>query len=926
MALEPGTKLGPYEVLARIGGGSEGDERYKASDTRVNRFVTLQVLPELLSGQPDAKERIERDTRTISALKHPNICGLLEIGHQEPSTDFLVTEYVEGETLAQRLVRGPLALDEALKIAIAIADSLDKAHRQGVTHGGLNPSVVLLTESGPKLLDFGIAKLKDGSRSPAGSSMATTRASVPSLAGAPPAGAAYMSPEQLGGEIADTRSDIFSFGAILYEMVTGKPAFEEKTLALLIASVQSVEPEDVSKVQPLAPPALSHLIKRASSKDPKKRLQTAWDLMVQLKWIAEGGTQVGLSIPIAVSRKKHDRMLWVALAALLIIAAALSPAIWSRFKAAPASPEARFVLTGFPSNQTPITVSPDGRWLTAIVGGPAARGVFALPLNSVATQDLIKDNNVTQPFWSPDSRSMAFFEDGKLKKAEISGGPAQNICEVTNPIGGGSWSSDGVMLFSAAGRIYKVAANGGQPVAITELDKSKQETDHLGPNFLPDGRHYLYLAVGSESAIYLSSIDSKERTRLIAADSKPLYAAPGYILFNRGITVFAQPFDAKKLVLTGEPIRVADNVPTIPAGPNANTNLARTGAYAVSQTGVLAFKTNQGGQAPGGSDEQRSLFWYDRNGGRSAAIGPPGTYAGIDLSSDGKRFLVHRHEGTGGDNWLYDLSQGRLQRLTFDASQENASPIWSPDGTRIAFTSIRKNKWGIYTKLADGTGNEDLITESEAVKEPMSWSPDGKLIVFVQVGQARDIWAVPVAGDKKPFPLLQSPAAEAFPQVSPDGKWLAYQSNETGRAEIYIKPFPDGPGKWQVSTDGGSFPRWRRDGRELYFELQPNVMSAEIRVVGSSVQPGVPQILFPLANSPNTSINHNTNYLNYAVTPDGKSFLISQPTSGSGAATAAGGLADQIAAVADRGTSSSVAIPPFSVTVVLNWTQMLKRK
>jgi serine/threonine protein kinase len=926
MSLEPGTRLGPYEVLEAIPGGSgETAERYKASDTRANRLVTLQVLPLELSERPEMKQRLERDTRTISSLNHPNILGLIELGHQAPSTDFFVTEYVEGETLTQRLTRGPLDLQEVLKVAIAVADSLDKAHRQGVTHGGLNPSVVLLTPGGPKLLDFGVATLKDVSRSSSAGSLATTQTSIPALASVPPAGAAYMSPEQLAGEIADVRTDIFAFGAILYEMVTGKPAFQEKTLALLIAAVQSVEPDPVSKLQPMAPPELDHLVKRCLNKDSKKRLQTAWDLMVQLQWIAEGGSQVGIPIPVVVSRKKQDRLLWIALAALVIIAVGLAPLTLSRFRSAPDPVEARFVLPGFPGANTPVTLSPDGRWLTAVLGGAANNGIIALSLNSVATQELIKDNNITQPFWSPDSRSMAFFENGKLKKAEISGGPAQNICEVTNPIGGGSWSSDGTILFSSAGIIYRVAANGGQPAAITQLDKSKQETDHLGPNFLPDGRHYLFLAAGSQGAIYLASLDSKERTRLFDADSKAVYVAPGYILFNRRNTVFAQPFDAKKLVLTGEPTRVADNVPTIPVGPNANPNLNRSAAFAVSQSGVLAFRTNQSTQGQGGGgEEQRSLFWYDRTGSRSPSIGGVGTYAGVDLSLDGKRFVVHRHESTGGDNWVYDLGQGRLQRLTFDATQDNESPVWSSDGERVAFASRRDNKWGIYTKLADGTGAEELITESEAIKEPMSWSPDGKMLLYVEIGQSNDIWAVPLTGDKKPVPLLQSQFNELFPQLSPDGKWLLYQSNETGRPEIYIKPFPEGPGKWQVSTDGGQWPRWRGDGKEVYFVLAPNMMAAEIRVMGVSLQPGVPVALFPVANDPSAAVNHNA-YLRYAVTADGKRFLISQP-GGNVATTAAGGLADQIAGYADRGGSATATVPPNSVTIVLNWPQILKQK
>jgi Tol biopolymer transport system component len=595
-------------------------------------------------------------------------------------------------------------------------------------------------------------------------------------------------------------------------------------------------------------------------------------------------------------------------------------------RSAPADrPHARFLAGGIPPGAPPVSISPNGHWIVASQGNPN-QGVVALPLNAVATQMLVRDAVITQPFWSPDSKSIGFFENGKLKKAEVSGGPSQTVCDITNPLGGGTWNGNGVMLFSAAGLIYRVSAAGGQPTAITALDKSKEETDHLGPAFLPDGRHYLFLAVGAESAIYLGALDSTERTRVLVSDSRPIYAStgpgsPGYVLFNRSTTVFAQPFDAAKLVTNGEPIRVAENVPLVQNGPNVNPNLTRSASLAVSQTGVLVFRTDAGGaQGQANTPEQRSLFWFDRGGLRSASLGPTGGYAGVDLSPDGKRVVVHRHEGAGGDSWVLDVTENRMQRLTFDASQENHSPIWSPDGTRIAFASRRNNKWGLYLKRADGTGAEELITESDAVKNPMSWSPDGKLLVYTQTGQARDVWAIPIAGDKKPFPLVQTPADEAFPQVSPDGKWLAYMSTETTRADIYVKPFPDGPGKWQVSMEGGNWPRWRGDSKELYFISAPNVMAAEIRVNGSSIEPGVPRILFGMDNP--TANHGNPSYHRYAVSSDGRRFLVSQPGTGTGAVS--GGLADQIAVLADRGGAAPTATA--GVSVVLNWPQLMTKK
>jgi serine/threonine protein kinase len=939
MSLAPGTRLGPYEVLATIPGGSPGSsagaansdsDRYKASDTRKNRVVAIKVLSPEFSDHPEMKARLESDARTISSLNHPNICALIEVGeaatsHEPPVTArFLVSEYVEGETLAQRLARRPLELQDALTVAIALADSLDKAHRRGVVHAGLNPSIVMLTAEGPKLLDFGVARLKEESAVMSGS-MATTRTSVASLAAVPTTAAAYMAPEQFVGSGADARTDIFAFGAILYEMLTGRPAFQEKTLALLIAAVQTIDPDPVSKTQPMVPPTLDYLVKRCLSKDPRQRFQTALDLTSELRWIARGGTQVGSPASVVTSRKKQDLAVWAALATVSLVAVGLLPSTLSSFRSAPEPEEAHFLAAGIPTAvNTPLAVSPDGRWLATSAGGTNV-GVRALPLDSVTPQLLIRENVVFQPFWSPDSRSIAFFEDGKLKRADITGGPAQIICDTPTPISAGTWNNDGVILFPGAGLIQRVLAAGGQPMPITALDESKQETEHVAPVFLPDGRHFLFLAVSSQpdqSAVYVGMLDSTERKRLFAAESKTVYAAPGYLLFNRGNTVFAHAFDANTLTLKGEPIRVASGVPTLAAGVNTSPSHTSWAAFGVSQTGVLAYRTGAAVAVAGaGTDELRSLVWFDRTGQASASIGTAGTYAGLDLSPDGKRFAVHRHEGTGGDNWFFDLAQGRMQRLTFDATQDNSSPVWSPDGARVAFASQRNSKWGLYVKLANGTASDELITESEIAKAPMSWSPDGKLLVYQQSTGAVDVWAVPVTGDKKPFALLQSQFAEQFPQVSADGKWLAYQSNETGRAEIYVKPFPEGPGKWQVSVDGGQFPRWRRDGKELFFYFNNNLFAADIRVADASLDPGVPRTLFGLPG-PSLALTHGP-YNRFAVSADGQRFLFSQP--GAGGPTTVGGLADTIAAVVDRGGTGASATTN-AVTVVLNWTQMLKKK
>src|SRR5262245_43807075 len=529
MLIEPGTKLGPYEIEAPLGTGVMA-EQYKASDTRLNRAVAIKVLPPGLSEDPEMKERLVREARTISSLNHPNICALVEVGRAD-GTDYVVTEYVEGETLAQRLTRGPIELEEALKIAIQVADALDTAHRHGVAHRSLSPSNIMLTPGGVKLLDFGLAALNQPTGPALSVSSLPTRTATGPLAAIPTFIAPYIAPEQWDGFEADTRADIFAFGAILYEMVSGKPAFEGKTPALLIAAIGTLDPEPLSKVQPMAPRALEYLVKRCLAKDPKQRLQTARDLMSQLQWIADGGSQIGIPAPTAARRRKREQLVWVALATVTLLFLGMAPATYHYLNDSPEQEAVRFSVPQIPipGQIPPLIVSPDGRWIAMARGAPN-RGLNAVSTESIIPQMLIADGVPVQPFWSPDSRSIAFFEDGKLKKSEISGGPSQNICDAPGPIGGGTWNGEGVILFSSAGVIYRVTAAGGQPAVVTTLDQSKQETEHLAPYFLPDGHHYVFLSLSdqpSNSAIYVASLDSSERTRLFASQSKAVYAAPG---------------------------------------------------------------------------------------------------------------------------------------------------------------------------------------------------------------------------------------------------------------------------------------------------------------------------------------------------------------------------------------------------------------
>jgi Tol biopolymer transport system component len=744
--------------------------------------------------------------------------------------------------------------------------------------------------------------------------------------------ARYISPEQWEGQGADARSDIFAFGTVLYEMLTGTPAFEGKTQAMLIAAIETVDPDPVFARQPMTPPALDYIVKRCLEKEPKQRLQTAWDLLSQLQWIAEGGSQIGVPAQVVTRTKKRNRVVWISLGVAVLLILAMVPATYRYLKGSPEPEDVRFIVANMGNSAVnggpPASVSTDGRWIVRSPGG--TNGLNAVFLSSVTQQFLLKDFIVTQPFWSPDSKSIGFFQDNNLKVGDVASGQAKNICEAAAPIAGGTWNDDGIILFSSVGSIYRVLAAGGQPTAIVEPDK-KTEIELLAPFFLPDGRHFLYLSAASDasqSAIYIGLMDSKEKIRLFASDSRAYYAAPGYILFNKENAVFARPFDAGKLQFTGEAVRIVDGVPLVNSGPNVTQGLARSASFAVSQTGVFvhriggpAVSSNTAAPNNGGVAD-RVLTWIDRAGGRIGQVGGPAAFAGIDLSGDSKKVAVHVQENNGGDSWFFDSAQGRMQRLTFDASQNNGTPVWNPDGTKIAFSSTRQGRTGLYVKPADGTAKEELIFESELPKWPMSWTPDGKQLVFEQVDPKthEDIWVVPITGDKKPVAVVQSDARERSPQVSPDGKWIAYTSHETGRAEVFIKQFPEGPGKWQISTEGGGTPRWRGDSKELFYALAPNILAVDIHVTGGSIQAGAPHVLFGITTpGPNLPIDYSF----YAVASDGKRFLV--PQAGAGAAiNGGGGLAELLATTADQGGQTGVAAN--SLLVIMNWPHLMKRK
>ena len=925
MPLTIGTRLGPYEIAAKLGEGGMG-EVYRATDTRLSRTVAIKVLPPHWADNAEMKQRFEREARTIASLSDPHICALHDIG-REGGIDFLVMEYLEGETLAARIARGPVPIDEALTIAVAIAGALDKAHRQGVVHRDLKPSNVMLTSSGAKLLDFGLAKPTLGV-APSSRELSAPGVMLGTLQ--------YMAPEQLEGAEADARSDIFALGVIVHEMVTGKKVFDAKSRVLLMSAIATHHPPPLSLADPAAPPELDHIIGTCLAKDPADRWQTARDVLGELQAIAEGSADGETAGPLAHASRSGSRVYRGLAAAALFAAVGVStPAmLYLRGEASP--PETRFrvpmqltaqtisvplagvssgALFGHPS----FALSPDGRSL-AFMARTAAADPFTLyvrPVGAVVPQPLTTGDNTAQPFWSADGRSIAFVSSGRLKKIAAAGGAPQDLCAVTG-FSGGSWNRDNVIIFGSTSGLFRVPGDGGTPQSITTLEGT--ETGHFWPSFLPDGRHFLYTAWSADAsarAVYAGELGAKERTRILDAESNAVYSATGHLLFHRGKAVYAQAFDPRSLSLSGEPARVADEV--------TFTDEDGRGHFAVSASGVLAYFENAGAgvnAAGQGEGAQWQLAWATRSGQLLDRAGRPGIYRGFELSPDATRIAIHRHEPAGGDIWIFEPS-GSETRLTFNAAQHNSSPIWSPDGRDIVYSSLRDGKSGLYRKRSDGSGAEELLYESDLPKAPMSWSPDGASIVFgVQDKKTKgDLWRLTLS-DKKAAPLVNTPSLETHAQISPDGKWIAYSSDEVGnRREIHVQPFPAGAGRWQVSDAGGDWPRWRKDGKELFYHLLGPIVNPLAQVSGAFVGPessvtvnandarfehSAPRAVlnFRALNFPHGGVDYHT----YAVAPDGSRFLYLQ-------------------FVPQLTTAAAQAVPDHisGLMIAMNWDSALKK-
>jgi serine/threonine protein kinase/Tol biopolymer transport system component len=908
-SLASGVRLGAYEVVSLIGAGGMG-EVYRARDTRLDRTVAIKVLPEQFAADPERRGRFERECRAVAALNHPNICDLYDVGEagapgsSATTVRFLVMEYLEGQALAERLVRGPLPASEVLRFAVELADALDHAHRRGLVHRDLKPGNVMITKAGVKLLDFGLSKLQPGANLIALSTLSPGQVpltAVGEVLGTYP----YIAPEQLMGREADARSDIFAFGAIVHEMATGRRAFEGTTAATVIGAVLHVDPPPVSSIQPMAPPALDRIVTRCLAKDPDDRWQTARDLVLELKWIVDSKATEPAK-PASAPLKKRQRIAWVASSLMLLLLVLGSVAgISYRWRAPSEEPVQRLSLLP-PLNVRPAglaagggaVISPDGRRLAFVaVGADGKNRLWVRALALLDAQPLPATEGATYPFWSPDSQFIGFFAEGKLKRIAAAGGQSQTISNALQPRGG-TWSQEGVIVFlaNAGERWYRVAAVGGSAEAI-RVDAPNRES--YWPFFLPDGRHFLFFGRPEKPGIYVASLDSTSATLLLAEHVGIVYAQPGYLLTLAGLarnsedrTLVAMPFDAARLQITGPSSVVAEHV--------AYETLFARGAFSSSQNGRIVYQTEH---VP-----ETQLIWFDRQGQQLGSLGGSNGYRKPSLSPDEKTVAVERPdpqtEGT--DIWLLDTTRGVGSRLTVDPAPD-WSPVWSPDGSRVVFTSPRDSfPPNLYQQDSRGAGAGEFLLRGNRVLHPRDWSSDGRFLAYDALDPKTqwDILILPMepatpGTNRTTVPFLQTDFNEHNGQFSADGRLMAYMSDETGTFEVYVAPFPAAGNWWRkrISNNGGGHPRWRRDGKELFYIAPDGTLMAVTVNSADAFEASAPRTLFKTRIAGIDSLVRPLNLTNYAVTADGQRFLI---------------------------TSEDEDTPPLSITVLLNWPAALE--
>jgi eukaryotic-like serine/threonine-protein kinase len=831
-------------------------EVYRATDTRLDRTVAIKVLVPELAADPEFRSRFEREARAISSLTHPHICVLHDVG-RDGGVDYLVLEHLEGQTLADRLKAegGRLKLGDVLRIATEIADALDAAHRHGIVHRDLKPGNVMLTPSGAKLLDFGLAKRPAGAAAAALASLAT-QPDTATAQGTMLGTLQYMAPEQLQGRPVDARTDIFALGEILFEMVTGRRAFAGGTQASVIAKILEVDPPPMSTTGAVSPPALDRVVQRCLSKEPDDRWQSARDVLLELRWIRESGASAAAPSAAMPGTRGRRWLPWAIAAAAL----ALTGMSWLLRPSAVATdrPVVRFDIALPPEmiledwRGGPI-LSPDGRVVVAPVAINGKSLLVARRLADSAILPIDGTEGAFAPFFSPSGRSLAFTANGKLKRLELAGGPAVNLADVpTSGARGGAWGRDGTLLYVPRpdSGVFRVAESGGVPQAVTTLKAERGDLTHTQPAFLPDGRAFLFVVQGQEAGIYVGSLDSAEPRRILNDATRVQYVEPGYLVFRRGRVVMAVPFDIRRLEVSGAPFPLADQV--------------FAGQYLATADGDLVYRFDGAVAA--------QLAWYGRDGGRLEVVGTPGPYRQIALSPSGRRVAIQAGEtvsgGTAADLLMLDLATGVRSRLTNNPSL-NSDPSWSPDERRLVFSSNRTGRNAVFVKDLT-TGQETPLFDFPTNVVVDEWAPDGKFIVFRTGGRA--IYALPMPGGT-PRLVVDTPISiEDQTRLSPDGRWLAFNSDESGTWDVYVASFPGFSDKQQISVNGGMQPVWRRDGRELfYLTPQGQLMAVEVDTRSASVVTGVRRTLF------RTSLNPSIQVGEYAVSPDGQRFLILDP-------------------------------------------------
>ena len=890
-----GQTISHYKILEKLGEGGMGVV-YKAEDTKLDRIVALKFLPSHLSASEQDKSRFIQEAKAASALNHPNVCTIHDI-QEHGGQMFIVMEFVDGQTLRDK--RGAISFKQAIDIGIQIADGLAAAHEKGIVHRDIKPENIMVRKDGiAQIMDFGLAKLR------ASGSKITRLTKEGSTVGT----AGYMSPEQIQGQDADHRSDIFSLGVLLYELLTGQLPFKGVHETALAYEIVNVDAAPMLSIKPDIDPNLDAIVLECLAKEPDERTQSAKQVSVDLKRYRressrsrvsritaarpmyqpsqDSGEQVVATMEPA---KKPGLLPWI-IAAVFFLGMVALAFLYHRETSKEVS-VFRFTLTP-PENtifagQVPI-ISPDGQRAAFVVrdssGGTL---IWVRPLSSLVATSLTGTAEAAYPFWSPDSRFLGFFQNGKLKKIEATGGPTQTIADA--PAGrGGIWSSAGIIVFSpfSTSGLQQVSQAGGTPTELTKLDSTRKEDSHRWPCFLPDGRHFVYLGRSTQeenNGIFLGSLDSKDKTLLLHVSSNAVFASSGYLLFVRERSLMAQQFNADKGELSGEAFPIAEDV-----GFDQSRNY---GLFSASTNGVLAFGLGAGAFG------NRQLVWFDRSGKRLDKVGTPGILFDFSLSPDEKRVAFRRidRQTRNEDLWMLDLARGTESRFTFRPSRED-DPVWSPDGSKILFDSNPDGVSNLYQKIASGAGSEELLLKSTSADYPLDWSADGRYILFGREDPKTksDLWILPLTGDKKPFPYVNTEAVEYTGRFSPDGRWIVYSSDESGKFEVYVQAFPVTSGKWQVSIGGGAAPIWSKDGKEIFY-LAPDkkLMAVEVKTVGPSLEQGIPKPLFA------TDVDRYQVPNRYAVSKDGKRFLVNNAIESTGAKP---------------------------IAIVLNWTADIKKK